>query len=635
MNMKYFKKVSVLFISVSIFLFSGCTDKFADINTDSSAVTEGDVNELFTQAEVEFEPSAYEFWYYNAPMLYKWGEIGIGSTGYTSTYQKPTEYGGQGEQTYDVLNYKNDIVYNVLADMDEEDAAEYDQQVAALDVLCIYLGIFDTDMYGDMPYNEACLAKYTDPAVLAPSYDKVEDLYTQWLGNLDDDMEVLSSEASESWDASQDLIYSADVSKWARLANSLKLKIAVRLLTQKKDTALLIAQDVANSSIGVLDGEDDDFLYNKAYQSSSSDDYAYHFDNDVLTANGLAPTQLVTDFMINNQDPRVRFFFTKNEYNSKVVQAFFDQGVELPDFIAENVNYTTDSEGNKTFESWGGLGEPWVRYYGLPNVMNANKDSEYDGYFKTTPYTLTNSSNSKYTYTSTSTFNQQMVEGYVDIEVPTAPNDNTITETDPRPWYGMYMSTAEVNLYLAEFSLLGATLPQTAEYYYNLGVESSVEEYDRLAGLNGIAYYGTTYDYDDNEEVIDLQDGEIETMMAQDDVALTGTTAQQLEKVRIQEILHFMYAPSDQFNVVRRSGIPSRKSSLFQWVDFDEPSYDEIPRRYGVETPSSTDLMYDNEIAAYEDQGFTIGTSVSTSTLNSERVWQDKGAPNFGEGEVE
>jgi len=37
-------------------------------------------------------------------------------------------------------------------------------------------------------------------------------------------------------------------------------------------------------------------------------------------------------------------------------------------------------------------------------------------------------------------------------------------------------------------------------------------------------------------------------------------------------------------------------------------------------------------VAAYKAQGFTTGTGISTSLLNTERVWQDKGAPNFGDG---
>ena len=629
--MKYKKIAAIMVLTASVISFNGCQDKFAEINTDPASITTGDVNYLFTQALINFEPSGYTFWFYNAPMMYKWGELGIGSSGFSSTYQETTEYGSQGEQTYDVLLYVRDIE-NQLSLMPAEEAAAYQQQVAALKVLCIYLGIFDTDMLGDMPYNEACLARYTSPSLLTPAYDTVEDLYDQWLDELDEYMITLTTATDQNWISKQDIVYAGEASKWAKLANSLRLKIAVRLISQNKAKALEVAKSVAESSVGVLNGSDDDFLFNKSTSVTADDgDKVYHF-GDAVLGSYLYPTQLVTDFMLENRDPRIRFFFSKNSYNSKVVQAFFDQGVELPSFIAANVEYTEDAEGHKTFSNWSGPGEPWVRYYGLPVVMNANQSSAYDGYFKTTTYTLTNSEGTQYTYRATSQFNEEMVRGRVDYTVPSAPDDTPATDTGDSPWYGMYMSTAEVNLYLAELSLLGATLPQTAEEYYNTAVETSVEEYDRLASLNQIPYYGKTYGYDPNDKVIDLQDGEITTMMSKPDIAFSGTTAEKLEKVYIQEILHFMFNPSDQFGVIRRSGIPSRTSSFFKWTDFNEPVYTAIPRRFEVATPSVTDLMYDIKTAAYTRQGFTPGTSISTSLLNSERVWQDENAPNFGEG---
>lgn len=627
--MKFKSIIITTFLFGAILLTPGCRDDFSKINTDPSSISSGNVDFLFTQALINFEPSGYTYWFYNTPMMAKWSQLGIGSSGFSSNYHDAAETGDQGSKTYDVLNYLRDIE-DILSRESEDVAAAYQQQVAALKVLCIYLGIFDTDMFGDMPFNEACLARYTSPSLLTPAYDKVEDLYYQWLDELEEHMITLTTASNQTWIAKQDLVYGGDASKWAKLANSLRLKIAVRLISQDRAKALETAQSVAESSVGVLDGPDDDFLYNKSSAIVSGDgDEVYHFGNSVL-GSYLYPTALVTDFMLRNEDPRIRFFFSKNRYNSKVVQAFFDQEVELPDFIAENVVYTVNADGKKVFQQWGGLGEPWVRYYGLPVVMNASQSSAYDGYFKTEPFTL-KSGDTEYTYRSVSQFNEEMVRGRVDFTVPAAPGDVPVTDSDDHPWYGMYMSTAEVNLYLAELSLLGASLPQTAEYYYNKGVQASVEEYDRLAALNQIPYYGKTYGYDPNEKVIDLQNGEIETMMAKADVTFSGTDVEKLEKVYIQQIFHLTYLPSDQFNVVRRSGIPSRSSTIFSWTDFSEPVYTAIPRRFEVTVPSVTDLMYDLTTAAYASQGFTPGR-ISTSLLNSQRVWQDQNAPNFGEG---
>lgn len=618
------------------FMLSGCRNDFAAINTDPQTVADGDVNLLFTEGLRQFEPSDYLFWFYNEPMMAKWSQVGCAPAGFTSNYQYTTPTGNQGQQTYQVMMYLHDIHY-ILSQKTADEAATYQHYVAALNVLCIYLGIFDTDMFGDMPYNEAVEARYTNPPLLTPDYDNVQNLYNQWLTELQDNMRTLSDPTITANEnklfSRQDIIYGGDASKWARLANSLRLKIAVRLLSQHKAQALQIAEDVANSPVGILHASDDDFLYNKGTTALSGDEenYVYHFPNNVLGVAYLYPSATVTDFMLANRDPRIRFFYQKNDYNSKVVQAFFDQGVALPDFIAANVEDTVIN-GKKVFSKWKGAGEPWVRYYGLPVVMNANQNSAYDGYFKTTPFTLTSAGGTQYTYHAASPYNESMVRGRAYYTVPVAPGDTPPTDATDKPWYGMYMSVAEVNLYLAEFALLGANLPQTAETYYTNGVRASVEEYNHLAALNKIPYYGNTYGYDPNEKVIDLQSGEIDFMIAQPGVAFTGSNAEKLEKVYIQEIVHFTYFPSDQFCVVRRSGIPSRRSALFKWVDFQDPAATDIPRRFEVVTPSVTDIMYPKTVAAYQRQGFTSGTGIPTSTLNKERVWQDIGAPNFGDG---
>lgn len=140
---------------------------------------------------------------------------------------------------------------------------------------------------------------------------------------------------------------------------------------------------------------------------------------------------------------------------------------------------------------------------------------------------------------------------YYTFTLPTVPGGPVITRTENRPWYGMYLGGSEVNLYLAEFKLLGANLPGTAEDYFKKGIRLSVQEYDKTAGLNQIPYYGTTYDYDPNEVSIELKDGEIDAMLASPDYNLTGSTSDQLEKVYLQQMIHFIMYPYDQFVTAR------------------------------------------------------------------------------------
>lgn len=627
--MKKIKYVLTIIVSCLLVVGTSCRDEMADINTNPSQVVKGNIPYLFAQAVIEFEPSGYLYWFYNAAMTYRWGQMGVPTGGFTSTYTETTATGDQGYQYIRVLNYARDIQH-LRSTMSEEESEKYASLSACVDILTVYLGIFDSDMYGDRPFTEASMARYG--GTLTPKYDKIEDLYTLWLGMLDDAITTLTTAKNQIFPHTQDVIYNGDVSKWAKLANSLKLKIAVRLLSQEKEQALTIASDVAAASCGVLDGRDDDFLFNKANAIAKDDgDKVYHWNQTFLT--GMASSQRVVNFMLKNKDPRVRFFYRKNEWNSKIVQGFFDADKNIPEYILENVNYSV-VDGKKKFESWKGLGEPWVRYYGLPVEMDAGNKVAYADYFDyANRCRLTGD---RAAYIPFSQFQQEMIIGRYDFTLPTLPGDPIIQDTEDVPWYGMYMSTAEVNLYLAEFKLLGANLPKTAAEYFRKGVRASVEEYDRLAFLNKIPYYGKTYDYDPNEKVIDLKTGEIEDMLDNTDYQLTDNTTSDLEKVYVQQLIHFTLFPNDQFVTVRRSGCPKEDSDLISWENFSPlvPN-NAIPRRFEVPAPSPTDKMYQILLDSYRSQGFTPGSNQPGTLLNSERVWQDKGAPQFGEGPIQ
>ncbi len=621
--MKKYKSILVIALAAMTFLFTGCKDDFAELNQDPSAVTEGNPAYLFAQGILEFEPSGYTYWFYNANVFFQWAQTAVSTGGVTSTIADGAP--SPGFKCIDVLKYANELKY-VRSLMSEEESAKYDYYAACLDIICVYMGIFDTDFIGSIPYTEAAQAAHG--GTLTPKYDRVEDLYNLWLGNLDDDINILTTATDQLFENSQDPIYAGNMERWAKLANSLKLKIAARMINVDRSRALSIAGTVATSPVGVLNGEADDFLFNKATHNTSNQDYTYHWSNEVLQT--IAASKTVMDFMVGNKDPRVRFIFQKNRWNSKVTQAFFDakRHDDVPHYIMENIDYEVGADGIYQFKAWKGAGEPWVRYHGMPLAYNAGQQAgTYGDWFN---YSVQCRLEDK-TYFPCSDFQQEMIYGRIDFTLPTAPGDAAIRDTEDVPWWGMYLTTAEVNLYLAEFSLLGATLPESAEAYFNRAIAASVREYDRLAKNNKIPYYGTTYNYDPHEKVIDLQEGEIETMMSNQDYQLTGDKALDLEKVYLQQILHLSMLPVDQYTTARRSGVPIIGSSLVSREDYTTHQIPTslIPRRMALNEPAKTDLMYEVLNQAYNEQGYTSG---SGAKLNSERMWQDKSNPQWGEG---
>lgn len=616
-------------IALGATILTGCADDFAEMNQDKSAVTTPNPGYLFAQTVNAFEPAGYAYWYYNAPLVYGWNQMAVSTDGMTTGILTTTATGDQGTQYINTLRYVRNLE-NFRSTLPQEESDKYAAYQAAMEVLTVYLGIFDSDMHGNRSYTEACRAAYG--GTLTPAYDTQEALYGLWLKQLDDAIAAFQL-PEQTFVATQDVVTHGKPAKWAKFANSLKLRLAVRLMAQDMAKAKQIVSEVMNASCGYIDSMDDAILFNKALTiSTENKDAIYHWENGFM--GGMAASGNVINFMVDNLDPRVRFCYQKNDWNSKIVQAYYDRGREIPDFIEKNVNYTTQN-GKKTFVSWKGAGEPWVRYYGLPLEYNSRTMGKYDWYYRYGNQKISDANGqSEKSYLTYSYFQQMMIIGRrYTPSVPTAPGDVVPITSKNRPWYGLYLGAAEVNLYLAEFALINGN-EAAAQTHYEKALSFSVQEYDKLARLNEIAYYGTTYNYDPNEVVIDLKEGEIAQMMESEAYQLTGTTAEKMEKIYIQQLLNFTLYPNEQFVTARRSGYPKIGSDLFPRETYTDIPETLIPRRFDSGIPVDTDLMYHIEKENIASQGYTETSSGSghSGKLHDERIWADKNAPEWGAG---
>lgn len=622
--MKNYKKLfAIAMLGGAMLATTSCKDDWTDTNISPEAVADGTPEYLLSQAIMEFDPSSYTYWFFNAKNFGYCLQSVVPSGSVNEDVLEGSQQ--QGFKNIAVQNYVYLLKYE-LSKLGEERAATYQIHEAILNVLSTYLGIYDTDFCGDIPYTEASQARFG--GTFTPKYDKVEDLYNLFLDDLDNDIKIFTTATDQAPLSKQDVIYGGNLTKWAKLANSLKLKIAARLIHQNMDKAKQIVAEVMSEPCGIMDGQADNFIFNKCATNNYNNDYVYQTGNGLGT---LYASDVYIKFMLKNQDPRVRFIYAKNSWNSKVVDSFLKAGKKVPSFIMENVE-TQTIDGKTRFKAWKGLGEPWVRYHGYPTEFNVGVDKAYADWFV--------ADNAKYdddhSYNRISYIQEEMLRGRVDFQVPVAPEDdkNVIKDSDDVPWWGMYMSTAEVNLYLAEFAIYGVDGLDKAEVYFKKAVKASVEEYDFLASKNRIPYYGKTYDYDPFEKVIDLQAGEIDTLLGMDDYQLTGDKAADLEKIYINQIIHFSLQPIEMFVTGRRSGCPKFNSDILPRIDYASNGMpaNYYPRRTSVSEPVKTDLMYENIKSAYQSQGYS--TVPGQGILNQERVWQDMGAPQWGAGPI-
>ena len=533
MKLKY---IMASFLIGSCTFISSCKDDFADINTNPTIVSKPDPRYLFTQALANFDGHDYFAWYYDYNNMLRWSQTVASTGGNENLMTTMSNSGKMGSQVYNVMNQVNELTYIVNTTLEGEEQAKYTYLKALCQPLMIYLAMWDTDMYGSMAYTEAYQARYG--GTLTPKYDTQAELFDLWEKQLKETVETLANDVTIDGNkvtqqslGSQDIIYQGDYTKWLKFANSLRLKLAVRLINEDKDRALNIVRDAAKYPI--MDGLEDDFFYNK----SATD---RHMPGGNSMDNRGAGSMQLINFMLEHFDPRIRVFFEKNDYNSIVVQAFYDKGQRLPSFVEENV-ISEEVNGKKVFKGWKAPGEPWVRYYGLPTEVEAglaDQHPEYVDYFDKAGKLWKVSDkdgNGETTYYPYSPLNQYMFDKKVIIDYPVAPSAPKVQITDLYAWYGLYLSTAEVNLYLAELKLLSQGqdigFSGNAESYLKKGVEYSMRAYDKLAGLNHIPYYDNTFGQDKFDVTIKLQENEVTRLLNDPILTLDGSTTENLEKV--------------------------------------------------------------------------------------------------------
>ena len=610
-------KTTYKIVFALIFILAiGCDkDKFAELNSNPATLSEPDLRYSMNKAIEQMYGNDYTNWFYsNFQYIYPWAQVTTMQGGNGPDFNTMGPSGGQN--IYSSLFPQTMDVRMRIDNMADETKAIYQALRALTYPVQIATALTVTDNTGSLVYTEAGLAPYTNPPLFTPVLDNQQTLFNTWLTELDEAIAVLSSTDGQFPIGTEDRIYAGDYQKWAKFCNLLKLKIAARLINVDRAKAIQIAQQVASSPVGYMDNLSDDFIYKRGVKY-------YGTGNGMWIGWG---SKNLIDYMVANKDPRVRFIFEKNAFNGEVVQAFIDAGKDLPDYIEPLVEF--DAEGN--FAGWKGDGEPWVRYHGVPVSPDATQDPANEKYFN---QSITNKIENK-TYIATSLYSEKLTRTAYDFTYPTKPGGRVLELKDSDPPHTVILgSAAETNLYLAEFKLLGASLPKSAQEYFNRGVELSVLRADALAESQQMPYYNSDPVYTDADIAeaagTKLRDGEIDALLTKPSYNLATDG---LEKVYIQQYINFMNTPNDVWTTVRRSGIPKKGSAYLAWENFTASGSEmQVPRRFVVDTPTEDDLNYANKMAAAQEQGFSTGTP-DPAKLSTEKLWFDAQNPIYGSG---
>jgi len=281
-----------------------------------------------------------------------------------------------------------------------------------------------TDYYGDIPYFEAGKAYYS--GVFKPAYDRQEDIYKDFFKELKE--AAAQFDNSKESIASGDMYYGGDLDKWKRFANSLRLRIAMRLI--KVDPALAKSEAEAAVADGVFTSNSDICFVLHDNIGGTGQSGGNGLANRFLNGNSstFRLTKELVSIMEKSRDPRILY------YGGSYLEDASRTDI-TPLLLAKYGKYETFTMGGQLFS--------WDERASVPN----------------NPITLTLSNGTE-------------------VEVPKLlqfMQPSALISNPGTPF--IHMSYAEVEFLLAEAAFRGYNVGGTAASHYQAGLRAAVEQW--------------------------------------------------------------------------------------------------------------------------------------------------------------
>lgn len=501
--MRQSKYITIITMACALF-FASCSDEYMEnMNTDPSKAATIDPNAQLTTAQLQTygDPSMMEI-YRNYHYAFTQQLMGCWNT---------TNYGGRhtldnNEMSRIWTSFYTQSLKNIIdAQYRTAEDAEKVNINSVLRIYRVYLMSIITDTYGDAPFSEAGLGFLEGK--FNPKYDKQEDIYNAFFLELEDAVNKIDPTKDK---VTGDLIYAGDVTKWQQLANSLRLRFAMRISNVNPTKAQTEFENALAANGGVITDASSDALIKYmtiafSFGQEAYSDYRGNSLSQLLFGNDPAnnPSYLCSTFfnqLYNSGDPRT-FKISRCYYDGLMSATSPDNRVDITqEMIEKGIDFSPRDPGAYSWEPW-------------PTGYDSDICAEL-------------------------AVNNPSVTATMAREVEPKLANNFLKSDNP----GVVMTSAEVKFLMAEATVkkwnVGSAL---AEDLYKQGVRAAM---DFLT---------------DNYGCTATTDAEFDAFI-QDKGAFGHTDNQKLEAINTQAwILHFTN-PAECWANVRRSGYPKLKS---------------------------------------------------------------------------
>ena len=547
-------KKTLLYLAFGfLFTFSACTEDFDEINENPTALTANDVSAKFFVTNTQqqfFGPNRYPYW--RGPIIHVDRFSGHTAFGYKSNWWSDglgyTYTGGYTGAVYGYMEGYNSTLSSFTNFVKQGGTLENDKYYAiALIMKGLYYQKY-ADTFGAAPFNEA-----SNPDIVTPKFDSVKTIYEGVIADLDEAIGIIGDAATTGVGpellGENDLFFNGDMQKWKQLANSLKLKMALR--GHGGAGADYSAHVSSALSSGILANDNALMARDTEISTWASAVYGDVWGPFYGGGNWHLGSKLV-DHLRNNNDPRLSKYampikggtFTLERATSGSNVSLFEKHTDflVNHLIASGADVTDSGVTGDTRTVTVAAGA----YVGQPVRMNSKIKPHLHRQFFSEPSTI-------------------VVQ----------------TKNQGKPIFPqIVMTAAESHFLAAHAALLG--IGSDANGHYQMGLRHAMKLWD-------------------------VPDAEIDAFIASEDMAsLNGTMEENLEKIAIQRWIAYFTEGYEAWAVVRDTGYPKLPGIESTALDGDMYELGDLngayPQRmrYGS---SAYNKNGDNVNAALSEQG--------------------------------
>ncbi len=290
MNLKY---ASLIFFSIFLFSITSCKKELVKINKNPNAAETAQPNYLLTAAT---KSAIDEYWSItrttNPSSLFvqQWAMI---------QYTDPDRYIFTNNDFQEFWTAEYSSIVNLDEIIKLADAQQNANYKGVALVLRSWAFSLLTDAFGDIPYSQAIqIDKY-----LTPAYDAQKDVYEGILNDLKNAQAALDPNGKA---IAGDIIYNNNISLWKKFANSLRLRIALRISDREPEISKQVLADIQNEGGSFISSNSEiaELVY---LNSPNQNPISNYFD----TRDDYRISKTIVDKLIQLHDPRLPIYANK------------------------------------------------------------------------------------------------------------------------------------------------------------------------------------------------------------------------------------------------------------------------------------------------------------------------------------